>query len=202
MALYVTGCGHGKQPPAMTGCAADDSTMIYVKQGVNGECRMSRRPVTEFTRAFFQFYVDSGNKFYLRNVLLKESCGSMRMSDVMVEMPRLDSATVRRDGNYFIDKDKVVCVYENSDGGNYAEMKGVDPGSFKIFRNVFGGRDKDHVFYQETMLEGVDPQRVKVYSDMKNCSNCDGYFKDGKLVYRAENKVDAEAIPRDYKFVE
>jgi len=135
-------------------------------------------------------------------MLQSDSTGKLAFFDVMVNIPQLDSATLRSDGQYLIDKNTVICVFENSDGGNFVEMTGVHPASFRAFKNVFGGRDKDHVFSKDRMLEGLNPQRVKVYSHMENCGNCDGYFKDGVLVDFMGEKVVGNKIPEDYVFAE
>ena len=180
-----------------------DSAMLYVRTDVNGDCRICRRPESNFRHAFDKFYLDDSDKFYIRTFLLRsDSSGKLIESDVMVNLPRLDSATLHSDGLYLIDKNRVICVFGNSDGGNFVELKGVDPGTFKSFRNVFGGKDRDHVFSRDIMLEGLSPQRVKVYSNMKNCGNCDGYFKDGVLMEFMGEKVAGSKIPKDYVFVE
>jgi hypothetical protein len=177
--------------------------MIYVKMAVKSECTISRKPAKDFSRAFGQFYSDNIGNFYVKTFLLKRGvCGGMAEADVLVNLPHLDSATLREEGMYLIDKDRVVCEFANSDGGNFVEVRGVDPGTFKVFKNVFGGRDKAHVFFENKMLEGLDPKRVKVYSERKNCANCNGYFKDGVLVDFTGVKVETGRIPKEYVFVE
>ena len=86
------------------------------------------------------------------------SAGKLAFFDVMVGIPRMDSATVRREG--------------------------------------------DHVFSEDRMLKGLDPQRVKVYSDLENCANCAGYFRDGLLVNNTGDKVKGGKVPKEYVFVE
>ena len=181
------------------------SKQVYVKSEKGEECRIYRRWEDGFKHVFGEFYVDREDRFYIQSALLDEDSNkNLAFFDVFVEIPRLDAATYRREGEYLLDKDKVICVFENSDGGNYVEVKGVDPASFKIFKNVFGGRDKEHVFLQDRMLEGVDPQRVKVYSEMKDCANCDGYLVDGRVFYHGVDRVEDTqmVIPKEFKYVE
>jgi hypothetical protein len=80
----------------------------------------------------------------------------------------------------------------------------ADPKSFKAYQNVYGGRDNSHVYFQSTLLEGLHPGRVKVYSDQLNCANCDGYFMDGDIIYKGSEKINSPTtlIPKEYKFIE
>jgi hypothetical protein len=168
---------------------------------IDSKDTFSQKPVKDFKRAFDRYYADNSGNFYVRtNFTRRGICGNMADPTVLVNIPRLDSATLREDGMYLIDKNKVICKYPNSDGGNFVEIKGVDPGTFKVYKNVFGGRDKDHVFSEDKMLEGIDPGRVKVYSDTKNCANCTGYFQDSVLVDFMGRKVDK--VPEGYVFAE
>jgi hypothetical protein len=99
------------------------------------------------------------------------------------------------------DSSKVICVYLNSDGGNFVLLNDLDPKTFKVFNNAFGGKDKNHVFYQANILTGLNPSSVKVYS---NTENCLAYFTDGELCYWGEQRSELKdcVISSDYKFVE
>ena len=166
---------------------------------------VEQRDSAGFSRLFGDFYTDRDNKFFIKSEALVQGKDSLEFMSVFIEMPRrLDSATLTRDGDYFIDKSNVICIFGNSDGGGYTPLLGADPASFKAFRNVYGGKDRRHVYYQDRVLEGVNPDNVRVYSDSKSCANCDGYFRDGKILYHDWQRIPdtAYAIPGEYKYVE
>ena len=175
---------------------------MEVKVKINDSVyQIVRRDSAEFTRLYSDFYTDKEQRFYIMSM---GHAHDMSPVPVYIEIPRIDSASFKQDGQYFWDKSRVICVFGNSDGGSYAPLKGVDPGSFRVFKNVFGGKDKDHVYFQNRLLEGLSPAGVRVYSEYENCANCDGYFKEGKIVYRGRERIKDTAfvIPERFRFLE
>jgi len=157
---------------------------------------------TDLIKKFDEFYEDKSGHFFIRSYGHQRSKKhEFEPVEVFIEIPKLDSATYKNWDSYIMDSSKVICVFANSDGGNYVLLKDADPKSFHAFKNAFGGKDKNHVFYQAKMLEGLNPSTVKVYSDLKNCTNCRPWFKDEKTCYFGEEKSGC-SVPSEYKFVE
>lgn len=100
--------------------------------------------------------------------------GKLELVDVFVQVPRFDSATFKMEGQYLMDKSKVVCNFENSDGGSYTVLKNADPSSFQAFSGIFGGKDRYHLYFQDRLLSGINPDRARVYIGQKDCRNCLG----------------------------
>ena len=206
VAVVFFSCGGVQKDKDKPGEGKEKSAeMVFVKTGGDSACNICQRNKDGFRHAFDRFYVDSSNRFYVASSLLRpDSSKKLAFSQVFVEIPTLDAATYRTEGWYLMDRSKVLCVFENSDGGSYVELKGVDPTSFKAFKHVFGGRDKDHVFFQHSILDGLDPAKVRVYSNLKNCPNCDGYFKDDRFLYYDVDKMGDRkfVIPKEFAVIE
>jgi hypothetical protein len=178
---------------------------VRVKNGdSNSIYSIEKRDSSDFENLFNRFYADDAGKFYIKSFGHKLADKKNEITSVFVEIQKLDNNTFCDYGLYFKDSSKVLCVFENSDGGNYPQMYGVDPKSFKPFSNVFGGKDSFHVFFQNRMLDSLNVKNVKVYSEIKNCANCKGYFTDGKIVYYGANKIKEQnfIIPKEFKFEE
>lgn len=182
--------------------SAPKGTVLVKFYSSDSSYLLKRVDVRKFEKTFGPFYKDALGHFFIGSLLLADSALNSR--PILIQIPRLDSATFIQDGQYLIDKTKVICVFDNSDGGNFVQLRNVNPASFKTFHNVFGGRDSSHVFFQNKLLVGVNPSTVKVYSSMQNCSNCQGYFVDRDIFYIGGNKIvdSAVRVPTEFRFVE
>lgn len=108
--------------------------------------QIEKRDSDLFEKAFGSFYKDKNGLFFVASIF--DTGSPLKPAPILIQIPTLDSISFRQDGQYLVDKSKVICVFGNSDGGNYVVLKNVDPSSFQVFRNVFGGRDSAHVFFK------------------------------------------------------
>jgi hypothetical protein len=156
----------------------------------------------DLVNKFDKFYEDKDAHFFISSYGHQRSDkNEFQLVEVFVDVPRLDSATFKNFDSYFVDSSKVICVFQNSDGGNYVWLKEADPATFQAFKNAFGGKDKSYVFYQAHKLDGLNPSTIKVYSNTKSCTNCMPYITDGKTCYFGEEE-NSSSIPPEYKFIE
>jgi len=198
------GACHSVEPAKSKGQDPLDSTRVMARF-ISDKFKVGVIDRADLKKKFDEFYEDKSGHFFIRSFGHKRTeKHEFEPVEVFVEVPKLDSATYKVAGSYIMDSSKVICVFQNSDGGNYVWMKDADPRSFQAFKNAFGGKDKDHVFYNDKILEGLNPSTVKVYSNTKNCSNCTAYFTDGKLCYSGDEKNEGKScsIPPEYKFIE
>jgi hypothetical protein len=157
----------------------------------------------DLIRKFDVFYKDKKGHFFIKSYGHQRVEGfEMKFVDVFIEIPELDSASYLNLDSYLKDDSKVICIYANSDGGNYVLLKDADPKTFQAFKSAFGGKDKNHVYYQAKKLPGLNPSAVKVYSTMRICSNCTAYFTDGKKCYLGDMESKSSKIPSEFDFVE
>jgi hypothetical protein len=187
----------------MIGCHDVQKRSIVVRfLDSNSTYHIEKVDFDQFQKAFESFYKNKIGRFFVSSSIFREHI--QKNEPILIQIPELDSNTFIRAGQYLIDKSKVICVFDNSDGGNYVLLKDVDPTSFRIFHNVFGGKDSTHVFFQSSLLLGVSPKNVRVYSSMQNCSNCDGYFVDGNITYVGSRRItdSSNCVPKQYQFVE
>jgi hypothetical protein len=188
-------------------CVYKQREIISAKIRINDSTfRFEDRRIDEFTWLYDNFYQDRNGKFYIKSskFVKLSSNNNPIYSPVYIEIPFLDSNSFMRMGNYLKDKKHVICIFENSDGGNYVSLKNVDPVTFVAFKNVFGGKDSGVVFFQNKILSDLDAKHVKVYSNQASCINCDGYFKDSNVIYLGGRKIldTGLVIPNEYKYVE
>ena len=175
---------------------------IFVKDSIS---ITKKRNGNDFYKVFDRFYMDKEGRFFIKSFQNKPGKNdSLLLSEIFIEIPKLDSGSYVNYGSYIKDSSKVICVYDNSDGGNYLLLKNVDAKSFECFENVFGGKDKNHVFFQGSILYDLDVKKIKVYSMQRNCGNCEGYFTDGHLIYYGSKRIsDVDfKIPNEYSVSE
>jgi len=196
--------GAKKRKTAVAAAKRDHDSVLVKLTDDDFGCRIEKWTAGQFSRCFGEFYEDKRGEFFVKSfALMKGAHDSLREVDVFVRIPKLDSGTFRSDGMYIMDNTKVICVFGTSDGGQYVVVKHADPKTFKAFRNVFGGKDSEHVFYEYEIIPGIRPNKVKVLSATDNCANCDGYFRDGDLTYHNADKLEARfRIPQEYKYTE
>jgi hypothetical protein len=207
--LFVSaiGCNHSAGSAKFKGQSDNfplDSTKAIIRFR-SDTFKVSLINRTDLEKRFNNFYEDRYGHFFIKSFgHQKTKEHEFQPVEVFVELPKLDSATYKDFGSYFKDSSKVMCVFENSDGGNYVWLKDADSKSFEAFKNSFGGKDKKYVFYKDIKLSGLNPSTVKVYSDTKNCTNCTPYFTDGKVCFFGDEKVENRncIIPPEYKFIE
>jgi hypothetical protein len=204
LVLFVFGdCNLESTVPASQLNTDMDSTKVLLRYNRESS-KFVKVDRADLTKKFDGFYIDKNRHFFIKSYGHRSSKEhEIELVDVFIEIPELDSASFKSIGLYLMDNSKVICVYLNSDGGNFVLLKDADPRSFKVFENAFGGKDKNHVYYQANKLAGLDPATVKVYSNTKNCSNCMAYFTDGKTCYFGEEKQESKGciIPPEYSFV-
>jgi len=189
------------------GCTNKAEKTVPVKIRISDSMfRIEERELNGFVKLYDRFYRYKDGTFFIKSYRFNEEKTNNRASltEIYIEIPFLDSSSFKPMGQYLKDKTKVLCVFDNSDGGNYLELKSVDAGSFTAFKNIFGGKDSCHVFFQDKLLSNINSKHVKVYSKYKNCTNCEGYFKDGNVVYFGTKRISEPGfeIPKEYKYIE
>lgn len=186
-------------------CTCNSQDSVLVKYNHQARAIIKKIKSTELTLKFKFFYEDMYGLFFIKSAGHRLNNGKMELVDVFIEIPKLDSGSFINYGVYFRDSSKVICVFENSDGGNYKTMQNVDPKSFTVFKNTFGGKDKNNVYYQNVVLKDLDPGLVKVYSNTLSCSNCKSYFTDGKVYYFGTQRItkrDFLMNAKEYRYIE
>lgn len=162
-------------------------------------------PADSLSHSFLDFYEDKEKRFLIKTAGHDmDKNGSLISVDVFVELPRLDANSFQDLGLYFKDRSKVVCVMENSDGGNYIRLEGVDVNSFRRFRHSFGGWDKKHVYFRDIPLTGLRAGIIRVYSDVENCLNCTPYITDGVTIFQGDEQITDThfVIPTNYRYID
>jgi hypothetical protein len=187
-------------------CNSKDTARVSVKLvNTDSTFKIEDRPLSDFVISFSDFYKDKNGQLFVKTFGHRRSdSGKMELVDVFVQVPQFDPATFKVEGQYLLDSSKVVCSFENSDGGSYKILKSADPQSFQSFSGIFGGKDKYHVFFQDKVLSGVKPDDVKIYSEQKICGNCLGYVKGDSILYFGSGPIPENnfQIPDRYKYIQ
>ena len=95
---------------------------------------------------------------------------------------------------YSKDKNKVFYFFGNSDGGSRSIVDNADPFTFKRLCEYRWGVDKNHVFYQGNIVEGLNVKYLTVLYPPDTTDPFIQYVKDNKNVfYETEIVKDADA---------
>lgn len=151
-----------------------------------------------FKKVKDNIYEDRSGKVYIKTAYSRplENDSSVLVYYYRDESDFLDLKTYQKIGDgYFKNKNKVYIWFATSDGEYPNEITGADAKTFKPFKGVAGGTDKEHVFYMDhsngfAILKDANPKTVKALNPKKGCWNCgDCYFVDDKSVYFGFDKI-------------
>jgi len=139
----------------------------------------------------FELYYDSTFPIYNGDTPIHKPLQSIVDIDSFVW---LDST------EYSKDKNNVYYFFGNSDGGTRVIVDKADPATFKRLGEYRWGIDKNHVFYQGEMLEGLNLQKLQVLYPPDTADHFIQYVKDDRLVFYGYQIV-AGADARTFKVV-
>jgi hypothetical protein len=125
----------------------------------------------------FEVYYDSTISFFIGDTTIHKPLSSIVDINTFVW---LDST------EYSKDKDRVYYFFGNSDGGNRSVVEGADSRTFKRLCEYRWGMDKNHVFYQNKKLQGLNLNKLQVLYSPDTSDHFVEYVKDDKLVYHAD----------------
>jgi hypothetical protein len=74
-------------------------------------------------------------------------------------------------------------------GRNRVIVKGADPATFRRLAAGRWGLDRSHVFYEATMLQGLDVQKVQVLHSPDTADRFVNYVKDDERVFFGADRV-------------
>ena len=98
------------------------------------------------------------------------------------------------------DKNTVFYFHANSGGGNRLIVHKADPASFKRLCEYRWGIDKDHVFYENSILEELDIKNLEVLFPPDTADHFIWYIKDDKNVFFT-NDIIKGADAKTFKIV-
>ncbi|MEI9944562.1 MAG: DKNYY domain-containing protein [Chitinophagaceae bacterium] len=139
----------------------------------------------------FKVYYDSIYIVYTRDTILEKPLNAFIDINSFVE---IDSTQFSKD------KNRVFYFHSNSDGGNRAIVHKADPATFKRLCEYRWGIDKDHVFYETDILEGLNVKNVQVLYPPDTSDHFIEYIKDEKNVFKAD-KLLTGADAKTFKVV-
>jgi hypothetical protein len=125
----------------------------------------------------FEVYYDSTISFFTGDTTIRKPLSSVIDINTFVW---IDST------EYSKDKNGVYYFFGNSDGGNRSIVEGADPKTFKRLCEYRWGVDKNHVFYQNKKLEGLNLNKLQVLYSPDTSDHFVEYVKDDKHVYHAD----------------
>ena len=122
----------------------------------------------------FQVYYDSTFTFFNEDTTFKVPLSAI------IDLPSL----VRIDSTeYTKDKTRVYYFHHNSDGGNRLIVEKADPLTFSRLCEYRWGADKNHVYYQGQIVQGVNLKKVEVLFNPDTANPFVDYIKDDRKVY-------------------
>ncbi|MDF2190061.1 DKNYY domain-containing protein [Paraflavitalea sp. CAU 1676] len=166
----------------------------------------------------YDFYTDKGGRLFLRKLLMgRDRDSACRCAFVVVYDPlfthgfgdkglekRLDevidigSFQAIDSSDFAKDNKHVYYHYGNSDGGNLSIVAGADPATFRRLADYRWGIDKEHVYFQFSLLDSLDPASTQVLRSPDTSDHFISYVRDNRFVYH-ENYMVQGADAKSFK---
>ncbi len=153
-------------------------------------------------------YKDSADKFYILTQAYDGKGGgdSLFTRQYYKNMSSFfDLKTYKKYNKHFFSTNgKVYWWWINSDGEFPNEVHGADPITFVPFDSVFGGKDKNYVYYGcpwgVDTIKGANPKSIKVLGPYNHGCDYDCYFKDDENVFFEFEKIKGADV-KSFKYI-
>jgi len=139
----------------------------------------------------FEVYYDSTFSIYTNDTTIDKPLNTIVDINSFVWLDSTD---------YSKDKNKVFYFHVNSDGGNRVIVNNADPLTFKRLCEYRWGLDKNYVFYEAGIVEGLSVKHLQVLYPPDTSDHFIQYVKDDKNVF-FENEIVKGADVKTFKIV-
>lgn len=139
----------------------------------------------------FEAYYDSTFKIYTEDSIIEKPLSTIIEINSFV---LVDSTEFSKDVN------KVYYFYSNSDGGSRGIVTKADPATFRRLCEYRWGIDKNHVFYQTDVLDGLNMKNLQILYSPGTSDHFVQYVKDDKRVFH-EDQIVKGADAKTFKVV-
>ncbi len=128
----------------------------------------------------YQAYYDSIFKIYTGDTIIEKPLNTIVDINSFVQ---IDSTRFSKD------KDKVFYFDVTADGGNRFVIAKADPTTFKSLCESNWGIDKNHVFYRDNILQGLNLKTIQVLFPPDTADHFVEYVKDDRKVFHHDEIV-------------
>lgn len=139
----------------------------------------------------FEVYYDSTFSIYVDGTTLESPLNTIVEINSFIW---IDST------EYSKDKNKVYYFHANSGGGNRVIVDKADPSTFKRLCEYRWGVDKNNVFYNGNLVQGVNLNHLQVLYPPDSTDHFISYIKDDKNVFY-ETRIVKGADAKTFKVV-